>query len=482
MSRVGRVLRTRLGGGSKNQDPPYASVISQRTLRDRMKFRKPILVGVAVAATTLTLGAFYTKRGGSTTELLSSPVTRGSIVDSVVATGTLEAVTTVQVGSQLSGTVQALYADFNSIVRKGGVIARLEPSLYQSQVDQARATLAKSRADVERLAVAVDDAQTQLNRARDLHDRSLIPQTDFEAAEVALRSADAQKQSAEAQVTQARAALNQAQVNLEKTVITAPIDGFVVSRSVDVGQTVAASLQAPTLFVIAADLTKMQVNAGIDESDIGRVQPGLTVTFHVDAYPDETFSGTVAQVRLNPILQQNVVTYATVISVANKDLKLKPGMTATVNIETARRDDVLRVPSAALRFKPTQEMLQSLGAPKSSGVSKVGPSSPASLGATPGLRRTSSSGAPQTKLPDGARLWLDENGTLTPHPVKVGLDNGTFTELVESDLAEGTKVVTNVITSQPKTATTSAANPLFPIAPGGRGFGGNFGGGGRGGR
>jgi len=417
-----------------------------------MKFRKPILVGVAVAATTLTLGAFYAKRGGSTTEVLSSPVTRGSIVDSVVATGALEAVTTVQVGSQLSGTVQALNADFNSIVRKGEVIARLEPSLYQSEVDQARANLAKSEADVERLAVTVADAQTQLNRARDLHDRSLIPQTDFEAAEVALRSADAQKHSAEAQVTQARAALNQAQVNLEKTVITAPIDGFVVSRSVDVGQTVAASLQAPTLFVIAADLTKMQVNAGIDESDVGRVQPGQTVTFHVDAYPNDTFSGTVTQVRLNPILQQNVVTYATVIGVTNTDLKLKPGMTATVNIETARRDDVLRVPSAALRFRPT--------------------SFPASLADTPERRRTSSSGASQPKLPDGTgRLWLDENGRLTLHPVKVGLDNGTFTELVESDLTEGTKVVTNVVTSQPKTA-TSAANPLFPLTPGGRGFGG----------
>src|SRR5258705_10097902 len=175
------------------------------------------------------------------------------------------------------------------------------------------------------------------------------------------------------------------------------------------------------------------------------------------------------------------------ISVTNKDLKLKPGMTATVNIETARRDDVLRVPSAALRFRPTQEMLQTLGGPKSSGVSNVDPSFPASLGDTPEPRRTSSSGALQTKLPDGTGLWLDENGTLTPHPVKVGLDNGTFTELVSDDLPEGTKVVTNVLTSQPKT-TTSAANPLFPVTPGGRGFGGggfgggNFGGAGRGGR
>lgn len=429
-----------------------------------MRARKLIVVGVVIGAMTLTLSAFYARRGASPAEMVSAAVTRGDIVDTVVATGALEAVTTVQVGSQLSGSVQALYADFNSIVKKDEVIARLEPSIYQSEVDQARANLQKAQADADRLAVTVADADTQLKRARELFSRNLISQSDMDVADVTKRSADAQKNSSDALVTQARAALHQAEVSLEKTVITAPIDGFVVSRNVDVGQTVAASLQAPTLFVIAADLTKMQVNAGIDESDVGRVQPGQAVTFHVDAYPTETFRGTVRQVRLSPQLQQNVVTYATVIDVPNQDLRLKPGMTATVAIETARRDDVLRVPSAALRFRPTEELIATLG-PSAKLATGVDPESglPVSLG----------------KLPTGTgRLWVDQNGMLTPHQAKVGLDNGTFTELVTSDLTEGTKIVTNIVTIQPKTTPTSAPNPLFPGGGGGRG---NFGGGGGGG-
>jgi HlyD family secretion protein len=425
--------------------------------------KKLLLAGAAVVATTLTVGAFYAKRGGPDAAVITAVVSRGDIVDTVVATGALEAVTTVQVGSQLSGTVQALYADFNSIVHKGEVLARLEPSLYQSQVEQADANLRRSQADLDRLAVTVDDANTQLKRARELFDRTLIPRTDLEAAEVQARSAEAQQNSSAAQVTQARAALNQAKVSLEKTVITAPIDGFVVARSVDVGQTVAASLQAPTLYVIAADLTKMRVNAGVDESDVGRVQTGQAVTFHVDAYPTETFTGTVAQVRLNPILQQNVVTYATVIDVPNAELKLKPGMTATVNIETARRDSVLRIPAGALRFKPTAEMLTALGRPASSLDVK-----PARSAAVP-----SASGG-------SGRVWLDEDGKFAAREVRTGLTNGALTELVGDDVSEGTKVVINVSISQPRAATT-AANPLFSTTPGGGRPGGGFGGGNGGG-
>ncbi len=425
--------------------------------------KKLMLAGAAVVATTLTVGAFYAKRGGTDAAVATAVVSRGDIVDTVVATGALEAVTTVQVGSQLSGTVQALYADFNSIVHKGEVLARLEASLYQSQVDQADGNLTRAQADLDRLAVTVDDANTQLKRARELFDRTLIPRTDLEAAEVQTRSAEAQRNSSAAQVTQARAALNQAKVSLEKTVITAPIDGFVVARSVDVGQTVAASLQAPTLYVIAADLTKMRVNAGVDESDVGRVRPGQAVTFHVDAYPTETFTGTVAQVRLNPILQQNVVTYATVIDVPNTELKLKPGMTATVNIETARRDGVLRIPAGALRFKPTAEMLTALGRPASSLDEAVKPARPAAV---------------QSASGGSGRVWLDEDGKFTAREVKTGLTNGALTELIGDDLSEGTKVVTNVLISQPRAATT-AANPLFSTTPGGgRPGGGGFGGGG----
>jgi len=291
----------------------------------------------------------------------TSAVTRGDLVEQVGATGTLQAVTTVQVGTQVSGTIQQIYADFNALVRKGQVLARLDPSLFQTQIAQARANLLRAQADVERLRVALEDARTKAARARELSQRQLLPRSDLDAAEVAVRSAEAQLRSAEAQVIQAEAALNQNEVNLQHTVIESPIDGLVISRNVDVGQTVAASMQAPTLFVLAADLTKMQVVANLDESDVGRIRPGQRVSFRVDAYPAEDFAGSVAQVRLQPIVQQNVVTYATVIDVPNPDLKLKPGMTANVSVEIARRTGVLRVPNAALRFRPTNDTFAALG-------------------------------------------------------------------------------------------------------------------------
>jgi len=293
--------------------------------------------------------------------ITTAAVTLGDIADTVGATGTLQAVTTVQVGTQVSGIVQDLYADFNTLVKKGQVIARLDPSTIQTQIEQARANLVRAQADLERFKVANDDANNKLRRARELSARQLIPATDLETAEVTARAAEAQIRSAEASISQSQASLRQNEVNLEHTVITAPIDGLVISRNVDRGQTVAASMQAPTLFVLAADLTKMQVVANLDESDVGRIRPGQVVRFHVDAYPTEEFSGKVTQVRLQPIVQQNVVTYATVIDVPNPELKLKPGMTANVNVEIARRTNVVRVPNAALRFRPTNEIFAALG-------------------------------------------------------------------------------------------------------------------------
>jgi HlyD family secretion protein len=324
--------------------------------------KRTLLTLVVVAAIAGSAYAYYNfRKTGPVPSVATTQVTRGDIVDTVGATGTLQAVTTVQVGTQVSGTILSLYADFNSLVRKGQVLARLDPSLFQTQIEQARANLLRSQADVERLRVGLEDARTKLARARELAGRQLLPQSDLDAAEVAVRSAEAQLRSAEAQVTQAQASLNQNQVNLDHTVINAPIDGLVISRNVDTGQTVAASMQAPTLFVLAADLTKMQVVANLDESDVGRIRPGQEVSFRVDAYPTDTFHGAVSQVRLNPLVQQNVVTYATVIDVPNDELKLKPGMTANVNIEIARRTNVLRVPNAALRFRPTPEMYAALG-------------------------------------------------------------------------------------------------------------------------
>jgi HlyD family secretion protein len=316
-----------------------------------------IIVLIAIGAVG---AAYYVRRGGPEPTVTTLQISRGDVVDQVGATGTLQAVTTVQVGTQVSGTIDELYADFNSIVKKGQVIARLDPSILQTQVETAKANLVNAEANLERQKAAVEDAQTKLARARELAARSLLPKADLDAAEATAKQAAAQQRSTESQVVQAKAAVNKAEVDLGHTVITAPIDGIVISRNVDRGQTVASSMQAPTLFVIAADLTKMQVNANIDESDVGRMRPGQTVHFRVDAYPQDQFLGTVQQVRLNPTTVQNVVTYSTLIDVPNPDLKLKPGMTANVNIEIARKANVLRVPNAALRFRPTRDTFLAL--------------------------------------------------------------------------------------------------------------------------
>ena len=287
-------------------------------------------------------------------------MSRGDIIDGVGATGTLRAVTTVTVGTQVSGIVQEMYVDFNDIVKKGQVVARLDPSILETQVETAKANLVNANANLERQKVAVDDARRKLERTKELAAKQLVNKVELENAEVALKQAEAQMKSTQSSIVQAEASVNKAQVDLAHTVITAPIDGIVIKRSVDKGQTVAASMSAPELFIIAADLTKMQVNASIDESEVGRMRPGQAVTFRVDAYPTETFHGTVKQVQLNPTTVQNVVTYSTIVDVPNPEYKLKPGMTANVTIEVARRENVLRVPNAALRFRPTKDIFEAL--------------------------------------------------------------------------------------------------------------------------
>ena len=323
-----------------------------------MKKLIPIVIILAIIGTA---GAvFYANRPEKEPTVNTLQVSRGDIIDGVGATGTLQAVTTVTVGTQVSGIVQEMYADFNSIVKKGQVVARLDPSILQTQVETAKANLNNALANLERQRVTVDDARQKLTRARELHARQLTTKVDLENAELTVKTAEAQLKSTESSIVQAKAAVNKAEVDLDHTVITAPIDGIVIKRSVDRGQTVAASMSAPELFIIAADLTQMQVNASIDESDVGRMRPGQAVTFRVDAYPNETFHGSVKQVRLNPVTVQNVVTYSTVIDVPNPELKLKPGMTAQVTIEIARRQNVLRIPAAALRFRPTKDIFDAL--------------------------------------------------------------------------------------------------------------------------
>jgi HlyD family secretion protein len=322
--------------------------------------KKLILFVVVVAVIA---GGYYwyrVRNARPEPQVMTQQLSRGDVIDSVGATGTLEAVETVDVGTQVSGVVQELFADFNDIVKKGQVIARLDPQLIQTQIEQQTANVQRAEADLSRLEVALEDAKQKLARAQQMSAKQLIPKTDLETAEVNVRSAEAQIKSSEASLTQARAQLNNQRVNLGYTTIVAPIDGIIISRNVDQGQTVAASMNAPTLYVIAADLTKMQVLANIDEADVGRMRPRQHVTFRVDAFPTDTFTGEVAQVRLLPTTVQNVVTYSTVISVPNPELKLKPGMTANVSIEINRKNNVLRIPNAATRFRPTAEMFQVL--------------------------------------------------------------------------------------------------------------------------
>jgi HlyD family secretion protein len=325
--------------------------------------KKLIVFVVILGALGSGAWAYYANRTRPEPTVTSLPVSRGDVLQSVQATGTLEAVTTVDVGTQVSGVVQELFADFNQIVRKDQVIARLDPSILQVQIESQTANVVRAEADLERLKVALADAEQKYQRADAMFKKELLPRSEYEAADLAVKNAQAQIKSSEASLTQSKAALNQARVNLGYTVIKSPIDGIVISRNVDPGQTVAASMNAPTLYVIAADLSKMQVIANIDEAEIGQMRPGQHVTFRVDAYPTDTFTGNVEQVRLQPTVVQNVVVYSTVISVPNVQLKLKPGMTANVIIEVARRNNVLRLPTAAVRFRPTEPMFQVLNQP-----------------------------------------------------------------------------------------------------------------------
>jgi HlyD family secretion protein len=420
--------------------------------------RRLIVVAAALVAMTAATAAYYWRgREATGPAIATAAVSRGDVVETVEATGTLEAVTTVQVGTQVSGTIKALHADYNSVVRKGQVIAELEPSLFRTQVEQARASIVRLDAEAQRAVVQAEDAQLKLKRARELSQQKLIPTTDLETAEATARGAEAAVKAARAQIVQARASLNQAEVNLGHTIITAPIDGIVISRNVDVGQTVAASMQAPTLFVIAQDLSRMQVNASIAESDIGRVASGQPATFRVDAYPGIVFSGTVSLVRLDPVVEQNVVSYVTTIDVLNRDLKLKPGMTANVTVEIERADDVLRVPNAALRLRPSDAVFAALGQTAPAVREDVA----AARGGGPGVETTAGRGRPGT-------VWVLRDGRLERVPLRVGTADVSHTAVLAGPLAEGAEVVTGITLSTGSTTaatTTGSTSPLVPTPP-----------------
>jgi HlyD family secretion protein len=405
-----------------------------------------VLGAVAVVAAGVGVSAYYVNRGVALPQVTTAVLSRGAVTKIVVTTGSVQPVTSVSVGSQVSGTVSWLGADFNSIVKKGQIIARLDPSLFEAEVAQARSGVVMANANLDRSRVSLLDAQAQFGRMKELSGRQLVAGSDLDAASSAVASAAASLKGSEAQVVQAQASLNQAQVTLDHTVITAPSGGTVTQRSVDVGQTVAASMSSPTIFVIAADLTRMQLNATIDESDIGMIRPGQPVTFSVDAYPGTPFAGTVLQVRLQAVVVSNVTTYPTIIDVPNPEAKLRPGMTATVNVVVASRSDVLRVPNGALRVRPTAEMLAAFGQP---------------AGAAGPTAKTSGS---------EGRVWTFRQGVLSPVAVRLGISDGAFTELLEPGLAAGTNVVTAIRsakTSPAGAASPVAANPLLGSQPGG---------------
>jgi HlyD family secretion protein len=405
--------------------------------RTRLGLRLSIpAVTLAIAGAALYV---YLTSGAALPAVTTAVVTRGDIVQGVPASGTLEAVTTVQVGTQVSGTVSELFADFNDIVRKGQVLARLDASSLRAQSAQTDAGLARANADADRLRVSVEDARLKLARATTLSARGLVAAVDLQAATYDVRTAEAQLKAGNAGVTQARASVSQSRVYLDHTVITSPIDGVVIARNVDAGQTVAASMSSPTLFVLAADLTRMRVNAKLDESDIGQIAPGMVVTFHVDAYPSETFTGRVAQVRLQGEIVSNVVTYLTVIDVANPDLTLKPGMTANVTVQVARRVQALRVPNLALRLRPTAEQLAALGA-------TAGTTTPAPGTATG---------------PKAASVWRSVGSRLERVSVQVGITDGSFTEILGGPLKADDRVATAITTGGAAAAKTTTANPLM---------------------
>lgn len=529
--------------------------------------KKKLLIGLGIMLSVVLAGFYFWGDDTGDTQYLTARVDRGNLRNTVTATGALQAVTTVQVGSQASGTIAALYADFNSVVKKGQIVAQLDPAQAKAQVDQANANLQQARAGLAQAKAAVtnaragitdaqaknlaarstvqnnqagvsaseanvavlkaqqDDAMSLLKQQESLLKAGVIAQRDYDVALTAYKTAEArynqavaqlnqsklaeqssasagvassnatveqskaqlqQSQAAveqnAAQVQQAQAALSLAQVNLSHTTITSPIDGVVVSRDVNVGQTVAASLSAPTLFTIANDLTQMQVIANIDQADIGLVEQAKSVKFSVDAFPGKEYDGKIQEMRLNPVNVQNVVTYNVVINVENPEQTLKPGMTANLTITIDERNHVLKVPNSALRFRPQNANAaggnaggQGQGQGQGQGRRRQGNGQQGDSAQGGG---NDSNFAPATApvLPGQTRIvWvMGQDGKPQSRRIKVGLSDGASTEVVEGNLTEGEMVITgqSVSGSSSSPATQQNRPPGFGNTPRGVGGGG----------
>jgi HlyD family secretion protein len=417
--------------------------------------RRQIIIG-AVAALAIGGSAYGFRlwtRGVKESPYITVPVQKGSITQVVTATGSLSAVVTVQVGSQVSGTIDKLYADFNSKVKKNQVIAQLNQDKFQAAVDQGRANVLAAQANVTKAKATLDDAKRTLERNKELRKRDLIAMSDFETSQANYDAAAAQYEVNKAQVGQAQAALNQSVVDLNNTVIRSPVDGIVVSRNVDVGQTVAASLQAPVLFLIANDLSKMQVDTNVSEGDVGNVWINQDVTFSVDAHPTRRFRGKVLQVRNAAIMVQNVVTYDAVIGVNNEELLLKPGMTANVEFLVSRKDNVLKIPNAALRFRPPSErqnaQTAALNQNQGAGTAERPAGSGGGGGRRPGGANSGQSGRPR----EGAgnrqgTVYVVRDEKAMPVKVRLGISDGSSGEVLSGDLKEGDQVILSMASTQ----------------------------------
>jgi HlyD family secretion protein len=378
-----------------------------------MSLRKIFFLAAVAAAGWGTWYAFYGKPP-AVYEIRSEKADKGNITATVTASGRLSAVSVVEVGTQVSGVIREIYVDYNSPVAEGQVIALLDPAVPRSQLIESRANLEVAEAGVSSARASLTDAERKLRRGRELYARRLISESELEDSETGVLLKRAQLQEAKARVTQAKAAVDRAQANLDYTRVISPIDGVVISRQVDVGQTVAASFQTPTLFSVAKDLAQMRIDASVDEADIGRVAEGQEAEFRVDAFPDDPFEGRVAQVRIAPSAVDNVVTYTVVIHVDNGGLRLKPGMTANVSIKTSERENALRIPAAALRFRPPPDLLETL----------------------PAVSRDAG-GAGKTSLNFG-NVWIVRGGRLDRGVyVETGISDNSRVEVVSGDVRDG---------------------------------------------
>lgn len=364
---------------------------------------KKLIIGIIILSIVSFSVFFIFNKSEKAPRFKTEEIKKGDITEVVTASGVVNPVISISVGTQVSGTLKALYVDFNSPVKKGQLLAEIDPSLFEAQVEQARANLYNAQANYQKVRSLMINDQKTYNRYSSLYKQNFVAKSEVDLAEANYYSSKAQIDSARAQIAQASAALRNNLTNLRYTKIISPVDGIVVSRNVDVGQTVAASFQTPTLFLVAKDLTKMQIDTSVAEADIGKIKTGQDVEYTLDGYPDMTFKGIVKQIRISPTTVQNVVTYDVVINVDNKDLKLKPGMTANVSIITSSKKNILMVPNACLRFTPFD-------------------------------------GRDAVKYKEQG-IWILAEKEPKRIPIKTGVSDGSFTEIISSEIAVGQKII-----------------------------------------